>query len=217
MPTNYTYFPSCNFTAAFPEVSKKLKSYLSTKGVDIGTCCRLTQSKLTPNDNLITICFTCSAITSENNPETHQISIWEYLLSIDFDWPDYHGEEMVLQDCFRARNKPEVYNAVRECLRRMNITIIELEENKDKTMFDGTWLYNPQIESNLKNAPIYFNDIQDNYTNIKTNEEQLNLMKQHVTLYKDKKVVDYCTACHKGILLGGGNAIHILELISKNL
>lgn len=217
MPTNLIYLPSCNFTAAFPEVSKKIKNYLSTQGVTVGICCRPTQSKLTEDDQLITICFTCSIISEENNPNTPQMSLWEYLLTIDFDWPDYKGEEMIIQDCFRAKNKPEVYNAVRECMKRMNISIIELEENKDSCNYDGVWLYNPVIEKNMAIAPNYFKNIQENHLELLPKEEQVAKMKEHAKQYKDKKVVTYCTACYKGVILGGGNGVHLLELITKNM
>ena len=44
---------------------------------------------------------------------------------------------MTIQDCWRARNLPLLQRAVRLCLERMNIVVVELDENYEKTRFDG--------------------------------------------------------------------------------
>ena len=74
------------------------------------------------------MCNNCAAIIEENTDA-----------SIDFLWqiidrdPDYHGEEMTIQDCWVAFEKRHVQDAVRSLMRKMNIKIVELQENYEKT------------------------------------------------------------------------------------
>ena len=215
----YIYLPSCNFTAALPEVSKKIKNYFSEQEqVKVAGCCRPTQKKLTAEDTILSMCFTCSAITNEVSPHVNEESIWEYLLTDEaFPWPDYHGEKMTLQDCWRARNKPEVLEAVRACMRKMNIEIIELEENLENTTFDGVWRFNPVLKKNMEIAPVYFKEVQAHGLELLQEEEQKQRMEEWCSQYTTDRVVTYCTACLKGAQLGGVHAIHLMELLTARL
>ena len=67
----------------------------------------------------------------------------------DFEFPDYHGEKMTIQDCWIAFEKKEVQDTVRSLLKKMNITVVELEENYGKTKFCGVNLLSPCTESNV--------------------------------------------------------------------
>ena len=89
-------------------------------------------------DTVLTNCSSCAIITDEMSPQADEMSIYEYLLADEsFPWPDYHGEVVTVQDCYRAAHKPAVQKAVRECLNRMNMRPAELEENYERTRFDG--------------------------------------------------------------------------------
>ena len=215
----FVYLPSCNFTATCPQASKWMKDYLAQKpDVKVAGCCRPTQKTLTADDTVLSICLTCSAITHEVSPQAGEESLWEYLLTDEsFPWPDYHGEEMVIQDCWRARNKPAMQHAVRECMKRMNIVPIELEENFEKTRFDGVWLYNPVVQKNLDIAPEYFTHIRDNDVELLPPEEQKARMVEWAKQYGDHRVVTYCTACLKGTLLGGAKGVHLMQLMTRTL
>lgn len=222
----YYYLPSCQFTALLPDVSKKWKDWFAGPGHISGTgeevtvtgCCRPTQKLLGEGDTVIALCQTCMAITREVSPKCRVVSLYEYILSLpDFPWPDLHGEEMTVQDCFRARNDRPQQLAVRECLRCMNIVPVELEENYEKTMFDGAWLMNPVAERNLSIAPVYFNDIRENYARPLPEEEQERLLAAHAAKYRTKRVLAYCNACLKGIKKGGADGVHLAQLLSENL
>ena len=41
-------------------------------------------------------------------------------------------KKMYLQDCWRDRNHPEIHQAVRSLLKKMNIEVLEIEKNKEK-------------------------------------------------------------------------------------
>lgn len=215
----YIYLPSCNFTVARPEASKKIKQYLSSKfDVKVVGCCRPQQKQMTPEDTILSICLTCSAITNEVNPDTPEKSLWEYLLTDNnFPWPDFHGEEMTIQDCWRARNKPTMLDAVRACMVKMNLRPVEIAENREKTQFDGVWRYNPVLQKNLDIAPKYFQDIAQTGLELIPPDEQKARMEAWVSQYTTERVATYCTACLKGTLLGGANAVHLLELLTINM
>ena len=99
------YFPSCNFTKLRPETSEKVKNFMVSKGVRVVGCCRPGHKALSGwNDTVITVCETCSIIIGENRPAANVISLYEFIDSLpDFSFPDYKGERITLQDCYRAK------------------------------------------------------------------------------------------------------------------
>lgn len=213
------YLQSCNFTAASPESSRKIRDYMASKpDVKVPGCCRPSQKLFQEGDTVLSICLTCSAITREVSPMVRELSFWEWVLTDpDFPWPDYHGEEMTVQDCWRARNKPSLMKAVRECLKRMDIQPVEIAENFENTQFDGVWRFNPVQKRNMDIAPDYFTEVQAHGLELIPQEEQLARMQEWVQQYKTERVVAYCNACLRGIKMGGANGIHLMELMTANL
>ena len=216
----FVYLPSCNFTAACPESSKKIKAYLAEKeGFRVAACCRPTQKTLTAEDTVLSVCLTCSAITREVSPQAREMSFWEYVLTDpDFPWPDFGGERMTVQDCWRARNKPELQRAVRACMRRMNLEPVELEENYEKTQFDGVWRFNEaSYKRNIGIAPVYFTEVRDHGVDLLPPEEQKRRMEEWAKQYTTERVLTYCNACLKGVQMGGAEGVHLMELLTANL
>jgi hypothetical protein len=212
------YLPSCKVKANHAEASLKIRQYLNEHGVEIIGCCRVSQNLFKPGDTVLTNCTNCALITDEVSPQANEISLYEYLAEdSSFLWPDFHGEKITVQDCWRARHKPTTQKAVRICLQKMNIIPVELEENFSKTKFCGTWLYSPMKDNNLKIAPNTFNDINDHYVQILDEEEKIRRMKEQVSKYTTSKVAVYCNACEKGARLGGADAVHMVELLASAL
>ncbi len=213
------YLPSCKFKAAHKETSEKIQAYLRKKeDHEIAGCCRVSQHLFKEGDVVLNNCTSCAIITDEQSPQAKEISIYEYLLEDeDFIWPDYHGEEITVQDCYRSRHKPRMQKAIRECLKRMNMIPVEIEENFEKTEFDGIYKYSDISASNLKLAPVYYSKMQEEYIQILPEEEVKKEMEKWVSQYKTKRVTVYCNSCLKGVLLGGADGIHILDLIARNL
>lgn len=63
-----------------------------------------------------------------------------------------------MQDCWRFKENCAEQDAVRELMRRMNINIVELAENHERTQFCGYSIYQPQPPRNAKLAPKRFVD-----------------------------------------------------------
>ena len=75
---------------------------------------------------MVSICHNCSAIFEERHPEINLQSIWELILEDEnFNYPNYHGEKITVQDCWRQKENLAEQKAVREILRRMNFEIME--------------------------------------------------------------------------------------------
>ncbi len=212
------YLPSCKVKANMSEASRKMQDYLSSHGVQVLGCCRVSQDIFKDGDTVITNCTSCAVITDENCGGADELSLYEYLLlDRDFAWPDYHGEEITVQDCYRAVHKPEVQKAVRECLKRMNIIPVELEENFKKTRFDGAFHYTEISAANLKAAPKYFTEMQNEYIEVKTADEIREIMKEHVKQISTSRVTCYCNSCRAGLKAGGADTVHMIELLTGNL
>ena len=105
-------------------------------------------------DTVYSICHNCTAIPEETYPEVKVKSIWEQILTDkDFKYPDYHGKEMAVQDCWRSYDKRSEQDAVRQILKNMNIHVIELPNHYEKADFCGTTLYAPCVKRNEVMAP----------------------------------------------------------------
>jgi len=120
---------------------------------------------------------------------------------------------MTIQDCWVSFEKRELQNTVRSLLRKMNIEIIELEENYEVTKFCGVNLLAPCTESNAQLAhKRYVEDYPHMFTPMSP-DEQIEHFKQHCEQITTDKVVCYCKFCTDGINMGGKKGIHLLELL----
>lgn len=213
----FVYYPSCNFTIASKEGSKRIKEYLKEKhGMRIEGCCHIGHKSLTDQDTAVTVCQSCSAIVRENVPQANEISVFEILDSDkDFPWPDLKGERITIQDCWRANGKKALRDSVRSIMKKMNIEIVELEENYDKTEFCGVFRYNIVPERAMKVAPKYFTEKMKGTIALNTKEEQQKIMENHCKLYTTDRVVCYCNSCLRGVKQGGANGVHLMDLIMQ--
>lgn len=213
---NY-YFPSCNYTADNPKESQKIKKFLASKGFKIARCCRIDNKTLNVEDKGYTVCQSCSAFITESSKGDDE-SIFIYLDGLDdFKWPDYHGEKMTLQDCWKARNKPEVHNTVRSILKKMNIEVVELEKNREESDYCGLFLKNPSPAIGMKLAPVFFGEKEAVATILESAEEKQAYLEAHCNQYTTEKIVGYCSSCVRGIKQAGYNGIHLMNLIVRDL
>ena len=213
------YLPSCKYQAGHSASSARIRRWLSGReGIRIAGCCRTSQELFCPGDTVLTNCTSCTAITNEVSPWVREMSIYEFLLEQpDFVWPDYGGERITVQDCYRSIHKPHMMAAVRECLHRMHMVPVELAENLEKTRFDGVFQFTPVARNNLSIAPKFFGKLQEEYIEVIPPEQQHARMEAWVRQYTTERTVAYCNACLKGIGIGGGNGVHLLDLITRDL
>lgn len=210
----YYFFPSCNATAQYREASIKARAYVKAQfGIDPIGCCRPNHNKLTAEDTALVVCNNCAAIIEENTDVKLEF-LWQVIdRDPDFPFPDYHGEEMTVQDCWVVFEKRYVQDAVRSLLRKMNIRIVELDENYEKTKFCGAKLLAPCIESNAALVhKRYVEQFPHMFTPMEP-EEQVEYLRRHCERIKTEKVACYCRSCTNGINMGGKRGLHLLELL----
>ena len=204
------YFPSCNFTAASPAAAKKLRGYLSGK-MPVAGCCRTDKRPLTQADTAIYFCQACRETLEarqENRPAVENLFVYMERQG-DFPWPDYAGLTVHVQDCWRDRQHPEVFRAVRAALAKMHVQVVELAENRERSTFCGSLHFEPQKPENqallaqYPGTPLYQ----------LPQEAQAALMREQVEKYTCPLAVTYCNRCTAGIAAGGGRAVHLVELM----
>ena len=93
----------------------------------------------------------------------------------------------------------------------MNVEIVELEENFEKTNFCGFSLYQPQPPRNAKLAPKRFVENAKGFFEEHTQEEKEILMKNYCEQIQTEKVIAYCHYCVRGLRLGGKKKLFILR------
>ncbi len=208
------YYPSCKYTAFSPAGSARISEIVRERyGFTVAGCCREGHFALTADDTAVTVCNTCAAICAEDSPAKGR-SIWEVLDEDDtFPLPDLHGAKMALQDCWRAYDRREVQQAVRSLLQKMQVSIVELPENREHTRYCGTTLYAPLHKANGEFAPDRFIKRAPGLFVPHSKEQQEALMREHCRLIPVEPVVCYCVPCTQGIQIGGKKGIHLMDLI----
>ena len=213
---NY-YFPSCNFTRLRPETSEKAKNFMASAGFRVVGCCRPGHKVLSGwSDTVVTVCETCSIIIGENRPAARVISLYEFIDGLpDFPFPDYKGERITLQDCYRAKAKEAEKEAVRSVLRKMNVETVELPGTEEEINFDGSFLLGPMRPDNFTLAPMRFAEIKKDMQ-AKAPEEIDAYLKTYCRRFTTERVACYCNSCLTGLEKGlpeGKRAVHVAELL----
>ncbi len=233
------YIASCVFTSKFPELSLRIREYIRRRwDFTLVRCCvpkykiREFEEKMPsgnfkeawqslpdsadfqPGDHVYSLCHNCNNIIEETRPGTHVNSLWELIDSdSSFQFPDYSGLEVTVQDCWRSKDRLCEQNAVRSLLTKMNIRWIEAEKNHEKTDFCGNSLYRPQPPRNPKLAPKHYAEGAEGLFLPHTEEEQKRIMQDYCRQYKTDTVICYCHYCLEGLQTGGKNGIHIARLL----
>jgi len=229
------YIASCVLSRNYPEISRKAIDYMEKQGIPVMRCCvnkykirefedAMDESiaekwkslphylEMNKGDTVVSACHNCTNIIMETRPEIHTISLYEHILHDDhFVYPDYRGEVMMLQDCWRAADHDEEKSAVRELLKRMNITVVEMEEKED---FCGVSLYRPQPVRNPRMAPGHYGpEKTTGKFGSYTEEQQREFMIRHTDKIPTDKVVCYCHYCLEGLQMSGKEAEHLINLL----
>lgn len=200
------YFPSCNFNTADPLTAEKLMHYLTEKkGLQAAGCCRTDKTDYSQETGL----YFCQACRETLEPQMALENLYVYLAEDpDFFWPDHRGMKVVVQDCWRDREHPEIMRAVRTMLTRMNIVYTETEESFEKTVFCGNLHFEAKKPENLKLLEAY----SDKQIWQMPAEVERQLMREQVEKLEGQQVVTYCNRCTKLLKENGADVIHVLDL-----
>lgn len=211
----YIYYPSCNFQKLFPQTAKKIRDYMTAQeDVCIAGCCHKTRELPREGDVIVTICMSCMRGLAETRPDIPGMSFFEFLCGRpDFPWPDLAGEQITVQDCFRARGMHQLQDAVRECLVRSNARPVEMPGNRDEETFDGVFLLRGPSKLISEEAPAYFKEYLSPYLTLRPEEEWEGVFREQAAKYTTRRAVCYCNTCCSAVRTGGADACHLAQLL----
>ena len=165
-------------------------------------------------DEVYSLCHNCNNIIEEMHPGLYVRSLWKLLDSdSEFPFPDYHGLNVTVQDCWRSRDRREEQDAVRSLLKKMNIEYVEAAEHHARTDFCGASLYRPQPPRNPRLAPKHYVDGAVGKFIPHTPEEQIQRMEAYCSHFMTDTVVCYCHYCLEGLRMGKIDGKHIAQLL----
>lgn len=206
---NEIYFPSCNFTKASPEAAKRIRAYLKQR-MPVAGCCRIDKLAYTKGSTTLYLCQACRETIEKRMPNTFTLqNLFAYLVEDpDFAWPDYSGLTATVQDCWRDRRHPEVFAAVRMALEKMHVSVTEMKENRERSVYCGTLHFEPKDPENIA----LLAEWEDQSISHMPRESQFRLMREQVEKFPCQLAVTCCNRCTDGIEMAGGKAVHLMEL-----
>jgi len=192
--TEKCYFnPGCALSIYKPKSEYKILDSLNKYfgSVKIHSICCHHNPQLPHGSTIINNCAGCDRRFRSLYKGIRTITIWEVLDTLeDLPLPDHTGLIVSVQDSCSYRPKPQVHEAVRSILRKMNIEIIDSEFSGTKSICCGDNFY-PQL-------PI---------------EKVTELQKKRASQMPCQDVVVYCVSCIKSMFIGGKTPHHLVDLV----
>lgn len=200
------YFPSCNFTALFPQTSARVKRYAESQGMVVAGCCRADHRKPSAEDRVYYACTNCALILRETGQaEAH--AILEHI-SRDpcFPFPKLEGKTFVIQHCAKADSA--VKETVCSLISKMGGNYTESPE----AHYCGTNFMKHMTARNLAIAPHTFSALEKQVV-LLDEAAQEKALAEMIRKYPSGRVVTYCNSCCATLRRHGVQAIHMLELL----
>jgi len=189
----YIFAPGCALMLYKPALAYKIHTMLNKQvGVmeTLNTCCKHDPGFKVPT-KIINVCPGCDKRFANSYANTTTISLWELLATSEtFQFPDYKGQEMTIQDACPTREKPVIHQAIRTILQKMNIRIVEPTNTRTTSTCCGDSFY-PQLPQE------------------KVNE----LMKKRTTEMPLEEVIVYCVSCIQSVSIGGKHPRYLPDLL----
>jgi len=191
--TNTYFNPGCALSIYKPEMENIILEFLNDNYGEVmmyKICCRH-DPQLDKGSLIINVCAGCDRRFRSLYEGISTISIWEILDEMDsFKYPDYKGLKMSVHDACPVREKPQVHNAVRNLLNKMNIEVVETE-------FHGT------------NSKCCGDDFYPSYSVERVHQK----MKERADSMPCDDIVVYCVSCIKSMYIGGKTPRHLIDLL----
>ncbi len=188
------YFnPGCALSIYKPKLEHNILDMLNEHFGPVkmhNICCRHSP-ELPSGSTIINNCAGCDRRFRSMYDGIQTISLWEILDSIEnLPLPDYMKMKVSVQDPCSYRPKPQVHEAMRSILKRMNIEIMESQYHGTNSICCG-----------------------DNFYPSLSIEEVNKLQKKRAAQMPCQDVVVYCVSCVKSMTIGEKNAHHMVDLI----
>ncbi len=187
------FSPGCALLIYKPKLAARMLKLLRKEfpGLEEHNICCHHDPQLPAGTDVINVCAGCDRRFRELYETTTTTALWELLSqSSSFPFPDYQGRQMSILDACPTRDQPRVHNAVRNLLKRMNISLVEPKNSGTKSTCCG--------DSFLGKLPV---------AQVK---EQ---MRKRATEMPAEDVVVYCVSCIKAMYIGGKQPRYLVDLL----
>lgn len=189
-----TYFnPGCGLSIYKPEMEERILDFLNKnyKEVELHKICCHHDPQLEAGSMIINVCAGCDRRFRSLYEGITTKSLYEIIDELEgFPYPDYSGLKISVHDPCPIREKPQVHEAVRSILRKMNIEIVETEFHGTRSICCGD----------------------DFYPSLPIDQIQTHMHKRAQSMPCDEVCV-YCISCIKSMHIGGKTPRHLLDLM----
>jgi len=193
-----TYFnPGCALSIYKPDTENKILKFLNENchekygEVDLHKICCRHEPLIEEDSLIINVCAGCDRRFRSLYQGITTISLWEVIDELDsFQFPDYEGLQVSVHDACPVREKPQVHQAVRSLLEKMNIEIVETEFHGTRSKCCGDDFY-PALS-------------------VEAVHEK---MKERADSMPCEDVCVYCVSCIKSMHIGGKTPRHLMDLL----
>ena len=192
--TPKTYFnPGCALSIYKPEMENTILDFLNKNYRETilhKICCRH-DPQVEKGAVIINVCAGCDNRFSNLYEGISTLSVWEVIDSLDsFVFPNYQGLKMSVHDACPVREKPQVHQAVRNLLKKMNIEVIETKLHGTRSACCGDDFY-PKLSV----------------------EKVHTMMTKRADSMPCENVCVYCVSCIKALHIGGKTPRHLIDLL----
>lgn len=189
-----TYFnPGCALSIYKPHMEEKILLFLNENygETHLHKICCHHDPQLEAGSVIINVCAGCDRRFRSLYEGISTVSLWEVLDGLgSFAYPDYQGLKISVQDACPVREKPQVHQAVRSLLRKMNMDIVETPLHETRSICCGDDFY-PSLP-------------------IRQIHEK---MKKRADSMPCQQVCVYCVSCIKSMYIGGKSPRYMLDLL----
>lgn len=189
-----TFFnPGCGLSIYKPEMENKILDFLNANygEVDMHKICCHHDPQLQAGSMIINVCAGCDRRFRSLYEGISTISLYEIIDQLEgFPYPDHSGLKVSVHDPCPIREKPQVHEAVRSILRKMNIEIVETEFHGTRSICCGD----------------------DFYPSLPLDKIHEHMNKRAQSMPCDDVAV-YCISCIKSMHIGGKNPRHLIDLM----
>lgn len=189
---NYVFAPGCALLVYKPRLVDRTETFLNAEGASIPrhTACCKRPSKLSPGTCVVNASAGCGLRYGANEGLSSTL-LWDFFTKRpDFVFPDYGGVKMAIHDPCPTKQYEGAHQTVRGLLQKMNISVVEPQETRDKSFCCGNSLYDTMPIDRLKEA-----------------------MKKRADSMPCEEVVVYCVSCIKAMQVGGKKPRYLLDLL----
>jgi hypothetical protein len=187
------FAPGCALMLYKPEFAKRIHSILRNhvgEMDELNICCHH-DPQFPEETTVINICPGCDKRFRNDYNRSSTISLWEVLAEYEFfNFPDYHGQSMLIIDACPTRDQERVHTAVRTLLQKMNIRLVE----PTKTRTNGTCCG-------------------DSFYGIIPTDKVKEQMAKRASEMPVDDVVVYCISCIKSMFIGNRKPRYLVDLL----